>query len=225
MGTVHEMRRANPWLIRTGFSARRNRRRRTTLRRADASAAGSAAGTSSIDIACEGSTMLEGATVVALPRKPSIMNSATTIRTTDRPPSRRFDPLVPGSLRRGNASALTGDRPTTISASPAEAVSVDEDVAELPGIVGVDVVGEEARATGRAGSSRCTRRPRCRGTGAGFRGTADDPCRRSRRCPASGFSSAHTMPASTADVTCMPVAFWCGASARASSIVSCEPNQ
>ncbi len=29
--------------------------------------------------------MLEGATVVALPRKPSIMNSATTIRTTDRP--------------------------------------------------------------------------------------------------------------------------------------------
>jgi hypothetical protein len=28
--------------------------------------------------------------------------------------------------------------------------------------------------------------------------------------PAFGFSSAHTMPASTAEVTCRPVAFWWG---------------
>ena len=33
------------------------------------------------------------------------------------------------------------------------------------------------------------------------------------------------MPASTADVTCSPVAFWNGASARASSIDSREPYQ
>ena len=103
IGSVHEMRRASTWLVRTGFSARRNRRRRTTLRRADDSAAGSAAGSSSIGIACAGSTMLDGATADALPRQPSIMNSATTMRTTDRPEticqssgrsSGRFDPLV-----------------------------------------------------------------------------------------------------------------------------------
>ena len=120
VGSVHETRRANPSRIRSRSGARRRRRRRTTSRRVDDSAAGSAAGSSSIDIACEDSTMPEGATVDPQPRQPSVMNSATRIRPTGRPmTSRRFDPLVPGSLRRKNTSALTGDRPRTIPASNA----------------------------------------------------------------------------------------------------------
>ena len=43
--------------------------------------------------------------------------------------------------------------------------------------------------------------------------------------PAFGFCSAHAMPAITALVTCRPVAFWNGASARVSWIDSREPYQ
>jgi hypothetical protein len=43
--------------------------------------------------------------------------------------------------------------------------------------------------------------------------------------PARGCASAQAMPAITADVTCSPVAFWYGASSRASWIFSREPYQ
>lgn len=43
--------------------------------------------------------------------------------------------------------------------------------------------------------------------------------------PTCGFSMAQTIPASTAELTCSPVAFWLGASERASCRLSREPYQ
>src|SRR5262249_3359480 len=101
---------------------------------------------------------------------------------------------------------------------------VHQDVAELPGIAGVEGFRKQLAAADE-------RRPV--GVAADYRTELSRRRSRQRRksisststMPRSGFSSIHTMPASTADVTCRPVAFWYGASRRVSSTESCEPYQ
>ena len=103
------------------------------------------------------------------------------------------------------------------------------------------ITAPECSGTARGRACRCPRRTVARSIerrpvgiepldgaqdrAAGSPGSACSPSRRSRRCRHSGSRCAQTMPASTALVTCSPVALWYGASLRASSIDSCEPYQ